>query len=110
VSKIFRILKTDYGSAFTANFRSTEELDEAKLRWAQKLFDVTPDQIRHGLDTMGDSHKQFPPKLNEFIEICKSMTPNVQRAHQLYISQNVEKASPEIYKSFREKIKEESGV
>lgn len=103
-------MKTEYGTAFTSQFRTVEELDEAKARWAQKLFDINPEQIKHGLDTMGDSHKQFPPKLNEFIDICKSMTPNVQRAHQLYISQNVTKASPAVAKSFRDKIKEESGI
>lgn len=72
ISKLFRVFKVDYGTAFTSRFTTAEEINEAKIRWSQRLSHLTGEQIRFGVENMGKAHKTFPPNLNEFIQICLS--------------------------------------
>jgi len=62
----------NYGTAFTSNFKSDEEVHEAKEWWSVRLAHLTGEQIKFGVENMGKNHKTFPPNINEFIAICNS--------------------------------------
>jgi hypothetical protein len=54
-----------YGHRWTVSFHGIEET--AMREWAMALADMTPEQIRRGLDSL---NSDWPPTLPEFKRLC----------------------------------------
>jgi hypothetical protein len=65
VAAIFRRLQAIYGARWTASIDGIEA--DAVREWSRALADMTPEQIRRGLDNL---RSDWPPTLPEFKALC----------------------------------------
>jgi hypothetical protein len=75
VEKIFSVMSASYGTLFADRWRGMN-LGEVKAAWASKLADLTPAELKRGLNSLGG----FPPTLPEFALLCRPK-PNPESAH-----------------------------
>lgn len=75
VERIFSVMAANYGTAFADRWRGMN-LGEVKAGWASKLADLTPAELKRGLDNL----PSFPPFLPEFAALCRPK-PNPEAAH-----------------------------
>ncbi|OQS41145.1 hypothetical protein [Chromobacterium haemolyticum] len=78
VREIFRVLRGSFGSVFLEKFRTGKLVEggpndghdvgvlEAMDVWAQKLRNLSPADVKHGLDTTF----KHPPSCDEFLTAC----------------------------------------
>lgn len=94
VSRIFAVMKTDYGTAFASQFTTVEMLEAAKKRWAHVLGHLSRDEIYYGLNAMGRDFVQYPPNLQQFKAICERKKPRkpVHASHVPWKKEAVERA------------------
>jgi hypothetical protein len=64
-------MQSIYGHRWTVSFDGIEEM--AMREWAIGLADMTPEQIRHGIDSMNGD---WPPTLPEFKRLCTGRAIN----------------------------------
>ena len=86
ISQLFRIFKSEYGSAFTHQYAGDDmekDIALAKALWAKRLHDCTQAEIGYGLAEIGDRYKKYPPNVHEFHDLCKSYKP-MKQAHELW--------------------------
>jgi hypothetical protein len=60
-----------YGSRWTASIEGIEQ--EAVREWSRALGDMTPEQIRRGIDALTS---EWPPTLPEFKALCLNRGKN----------------------------------
>lgn len=67
-----------FGELWLRNYGSSDTDD----RWASALTRFTQTDIKHGIERLAESGKQFPPSLPEFIALCKK--PPKHPSHKVY--------------------------
>lgn len=95
ISQIFRLMRAEYGTGFTNRFPTDpaarkQAIEEAKIRWAQKLGKYTPTQIEQAVESMSSYHPKWPPSLGEFEVLCRVNSGKGQ--NRLAITENVQVA------------------
>lgn len=68
VESLFERMLMTYGSKFADQWRGVDPAG-LKRHWAEKLGELTPEQMKHGvnrLDTL-----DWPPTLPQFVKLCK---------------------------------------
>ena len=71
VAAIFRRLQAVHGARWTASIDGIEA--DAVREWSRALGDMTPEQIRRGLDNL---NSDWPPTLPEFKRLCEGRGKN----------------------------------
>jgi len=74
VAALFRRMQVIYGPRWTASIEGIEE--DAIREWSRGLADMTPDNIRRGLDACQSSGDGWPPTLPEFLALCRGTATN----------------------------------
>lgn len=107
--------------AWVKDFDTTEALEAAKARWAEKLYGLTPRQIQYGLDNMGRHYEQYPPNVNQFLSLCKCQGDGKRGhpSHRTYVAislrpddksvgeAHLQKIRQDLYKKRAEEVAEE---
>lgn len=68
-----------YGSTWTRQYGLAHE--GAFDTWEKALLDFTVEQISQGFESAIKQHKNFPPNLPQFLDLCKPIIP---ACHQRY--------------------------
>jgi len=68
-------MSASYGTLFADRWRGMN-LGEVKAAWASKLADLSPGELKRGIDALPG----FPPTLPEFALLCRPK-PNPEAAH-----------------------------
>lgn len=75
VERIFSVMSASYGTLFADRWRGMN-LGEVKAAWAAKLADLSPAELKRGIDALPG----FPPTLPEFALLCRPK-PIPEAAH-----------------------------
>ncbi len=73
-------MSASYGARFADAWRGADA-KAVKAVWARKLGELTPSQIRRGIE--GLEQCKFPPTLPEFVALCRQP---VAQAHMLKLA------------------------
>lgn len=86
INQLFLRMSSIYGNKWTKGFASKEIENFAKREWYDALTsnNLSPDQIREGLDKCRDK-QEWPPTISEFIQIAKP--PIVHAMHKEFKNQ-----------------------
>lgn len=86
INQLFLRMSSIYGNKWTSGFGSKEIENFAKREWYEALTsaNLSPDQIREGLDKCRDT-QEWPPTISEFISIAKP--PIVHAMHKEFKNQ-----------------------
>ena len=86
INQLFLRMSSIYGNKWTSSFASVEIENFAKREWYDAMVqnNLTPDQIRQGLDKCRDE-REWPPTISEFIGLAKP--PVVHQMHQEFSKQ-----------------------
>ena len=106
INQLFLRMSSIYGNKWTKSFSSVEIENFAKREWYNALTkaNLSPDQIREGLDKCRDN-QEWPPTISEFIQISKP--PIVHAMHKEFKDQlPPPKISDEQLAENRRKLKE----
>ena len=68
---LFEKFKKTYRNKFTSKFADTVEYEETMREWGVALADLTPAQIKLGIE-LSIKTLAWPPEISEFIELAKS--------------------------------------
>jgi hypothetical protein len=70
---IFEKLRLRYDNLWTAKVGGNDERETQRVmdEWAIVLADLSPEQIRSGLELLDAEAPQFPPGVMEFKQLCK---------------------------------------
>ena len=82
IKRVFMILHGFYGNLFLSKF-STGTVDggedqgiaNARRVWAYSLRDFDADTVKLALRRCQEQHKEFPPSLPQFMELCAACKP-----------------------------------
>jgi hypothetical protein len=71
-TRLFEVMRRDYGNLWTQQIGSTaEEIREHLIHWERRLESLTTDQIAAGLEAWEDN---YPPKPKQFATFCRETT------------------------------------
>ena len=70
IDRLFQKLHLMYGRAWLDLWVGAP-LEEVKAEWGRALTGVEPEAMRLALDSMLTTGKEFPPKLPEFVSLCR---------------------------------------
>jgi len=86
INQLFLRMSSIYGNKWTKGFASQEIENFAKREWYEGLTsaNLSPDQIREGLDKCRNS-QEWPPTISEFIAAAKP--PIVHAMHKEFKNQ-----------------------
>ena len=68
---LFEKFKKSYRSKFMSKFADAREYNETMEEWGFALVDLTPEQIKNGIE-LSIKTLSWPPEISEFIELAKS--------------------------------------
>lgn len=83
IDKLFGRFDAYYGARFGDQWRGSD-LDMVKAVWAEKLGQLTPDELRRGVDALGRC--RYPPTLPEFFELCRPL-PDYEESYREAVRQ-----------------------
>lgn len=105
INQLFLRMSSIYGNKWTSSFSSEEIENFAKREWYDALVsnNLTPEQIRQGLDKCRDERK-WPPTIAEFISLAKP--PVTDAMHKEFDKQlPPPRVPPEVVKENLRKIR-----
>jgi hypothetical protein len=87
IAAIFDKCRIRWGNQWTAKFGGGSE-EDVKLEigahmseWAEVLADLSPEQIRHGIERLDDEAPKFPPNVMEFKQLCRQQQSTSDPIH-----------------------------
>lgn len=75
---MFERFAATYGTEKFAALWRGQDIDGVKAFWAQELAHLTPDELRHGFETLRREHPTWPPTLYEFADLCRPAAPTLE--------------------------------
>lgn len=87
LAKLFRALLAEFGGRWSSQFQTPEATAALKLEWWARVHDLTPEQLRRGLETMSVGQDAFPPGPRAFRKLCLAGEEAERRTgiHALYL-------------------------
>jgi len=67
---LFERFKATYRNKFTSKFANTEEYNETMQEWGYALVDLSPEQLKRGIE-LSIKTMAWPPDIAEFIALAK---------------------------------------
>lgn len=72
---LFEKFKKTYRNKFMSKFANAAEYQETMEEWGVALVDLSPDQIKRGIE-LSIKTLAWPPEIAEFIDLAKSKNNN----------------------------------
>ena len=80
---LFEKFKKTYRNKFMSKFADAKEYQETMEEWGFALVDLSPKQIKRGLD-LSIKTLVWPPEISEFIDLAKSKNGDWRQAGNAY--------------------------
>ncbi len=87
LAKLFRALLAEFGGRWSSQFQTPEATAALKLEWWALVRDLSPEQLRRGLETMTVGQDAWPPGPRAFRKLCLAGQEATERRgiHALYL-------------------------
>jgi hypothetical protein len=87
VAKLFRAMMAEFGGRWSSQLATPEATAALKLEWWARVHDLSPAQLRRGLETMTVGQDAFPPGPRAFRKLCLAGDGDAVRTgiHALYL-------------------------
>jgi hypothetical protein len=105
VGQLFMHFHGSYGNLFSSKFATGQLNDQgldkgilsARMVWANALAKFAPDIVMQAAERCKTLHKDFPPNLHQFLEICEACQPRAaykppEQAAQIGMSEDLRSA------------------
>ena len=79
VNRIFFLFKQRYGSKFSGQFQTPEEVDNAKAVWLRQLKTVNMSDVKKAMDKVEKRYPDTPPSIDEFKALVPAKAPKVKQ-------------------------------
>jgi len=81
-------MAAEFGGRWQSQAPTPEALAALKIEWGPKVADLTPEEIRRGLDAMPVGEGAWPPGPRAFRKLCRPVDTSATlacEAHRLYL-------------------------
>lgn len=85
LAKLFRALLAEFGGRWSSQFQTPEATAALKLEWWARVHDLSPEQLRRGLESMSVGQDAFPPGPRAFRKLCLAGEERRTGLHALYL-------------------------
>ena len=85
LAKLFRALLAEFGGRWSSQLATPEATAALKLEWWARVHDLTPEQLRRGLESMSVGQDAFPPGPRAFRKLCLAGEERRTGLHALYL-------------------------
>lgn len=87
LAKLFRALLAEFGGRWSSQFQTPEATAAIKLEWWARVRDLSPEQLRRGMETMSVGQDAFPPGPRAFRKLALAGQEATERRgiHALYL-------------------------
>ena len=70
LEKLFRTMKAEFAGRWSSQSATPADMAALKIEWWARIHDLSPTQIRHGMDAMTVGQDAFPPGPRAFRKLC----------------------------------------
>lgn len=86
LEKLFRAMKAEFGGRWSSQSATPADMAALKTEWWARIHDLTPAQIRRGMEAMTVGQDAFPPGPRAFRRLCLAGEEMTRRGiHALYL-------------------------
>lgn len=87
VAKLFRAMMAEFGGRWSSQLATPEATAALKLEWWARVHDLSPGQLRQGMESMDVGQDAFPPGPRAFRKLCLAGDGDAVRTgiHALYL-------------------------
>lgn len=85
LARLFRALMAEFGGRWSSQLATPEATAALKLEWWARVHDLSPWQLRQGLESMDVGQDAFPPGPRAFRKLCLAGDETRTGIHALYL-------------------------
>lgn len=85
LEKLFRAMRAEFGGRWSSLSATPADMVALKAAWWARVHDLTPEQIRRGMEAMTVGQDAFPPGPRAFRQLCLAGEERRSGLHALYL-------------------------